>query len=290
MVDGAAYGSGDPGRVTWRVPPNIEPIGRRGSATGASDTFLLAPSDVTTSPDRQDLILVGTHHKTGTTWMLSLFEGFCAALGDRLHGGPQAELPRSARVFFQDHSRFDFASLDRAYRGLHVIRDPRDVLISGARYHARSAESWLHRRNWRLFGLTYQEAIRRRRSLCDAVAFEMDHAGGATIREMLAWDRTRPEFFEAKYEDLIVDRELTLFRRILSFLGYDPAVVPVLERIVRERSMYFGGRVADPTHVSDGRPEQWREVFDDRLRRRFFSRFGDALNRLGYETDDLWRR
>lgn len=273
--------------MTWRPPTIPGPVGRRGGERFA-DSLLGTPSDVVNSPDRPPLILVGTHHKTGTKWMLSLFEGFCDALGDRLHGGTQQALPPSARVFFQDHSRFDFASLGRAHRGLHVIRDPRDVLISGARYHARSAESWLHQRRLGLWGRTYQEAIRRRRSLRDAVAFEMDHAGGATIREMLAWDRGRPEFFEAKYEDLVGDRDFSLFRRILSFLGYEPADLPVLERIVRERSLFFGGRVDDPSHVSDGRPEQWRGVFDDRLRRRFLARFGDALERLGYRADGEW--
>jgi hypothetical protein len=243
---------------------------------------------VTTTCDTYPLILVGTHHKTGTKWMLQLFEGFCAALGDRLYVGPQDRLPPATRVFFQHHSRFDLAVLGGPYRGLHVIRDPRDVLISGARYHARASEPWLHRRHRRFWGLTYQEAIRWRRTLADAVLFEMDHAGAHTIREMLAWDRTRPEFFEAKYEDLVADRDLSLFRRLLPFLGYDAEQLPILEGIVRERSL-FGGRVSDPMHVSDGRPQQWREVFDERLRRRFRERFGDALERLGYEAGDGWR-
>jgi hypothetical protein len=243
---------------------------------------------MTTPGDTVPLILVGTHHKTGTKWMLRLFEDFCAALGEGFHGGPQDRMPAATRVFFQDHSRFDFAALGRPYRGLHLVRDPRDVLISGARYHARASESWLHERRLRFWGSTYQEAIRRRRSLRDAVLFEMDHAGAHTIREMLAWDRTRPEFFEARYEDLVEDGDLSLFRRLLLFLGYDEDVLPTLEDIIRERSL-FGGRVSDPAHVSDGRPRQWREVFDERLRRQFHQRFGDALERLGYEPGDEWQ-
>jgi hypothetical protein len=243
---------------------------------------------VKTTAETLPLILVGTHHKTGTKWMLQLFEGFCAALGERLHSGPQGQLPPATRVFFQDHSRFDFTTLGRPDPGLHLIRDPRDVLISGARYHARASEPWLHQRRRRFWGLTYQEAIRWRRSLGDAVLFEMDHAGGHTIRQMLEWDQTRPEFFEAKYEDLVEDRDLSLFRRLLLFLGYDADRLPILEAIIRKRSL-FGGTVSDPMHVSDGRPQQWREVFDDRLRRRFHERFGDALERLGYDPGDEWR-
>jgi len=243
---------------------------------------------MTTPSDDVPLILVGTHHKTGTAWMKRLFEGFCTALGERLHGGPQHQMPPDTRVFFQTHSRFDFAALGRPYRGLHLIRDPRDVLISGARYHARASESWLHVRHRRFLGLTYQEAIRRTRSLGDAVLFEMHNAGAHTIREMLAWDRSRPEFFEAKYEDLVEDRELVLFRRLLRFLGYDEAVLPILEEIIRKRSL-FGGQAKISEHVSDGRPRQWREVFDARLRRRFDERFGDALERLGYEPGEEWR-
>jgi len=45
----------------------------------------------------------------------------------------------------------------------------------------------------------------------------------------------------------------------------------------------------DPSHVSDGRPHQWREVFDERLHRRFHDRFGDALERLGHDPGDEWR-
>lgn len=241
------------------------------------------------SRPKGSLILVGTHHKTGTKWMLSVFEGISQALGERLHGGRQEDLPPDARVFFQDHSRFDFSGIPRGFRGLHVVRDPRDVLLSGARYHARSAEPWLHVRRLRHWGLTYQQAIRRRRGLADAIRFEMDHEGGATVREMLAWDRTRPEFFEAKYEDLVGDGDLVLFRQILLFLGYRAEDLPILERIVREKSL-FGGLVRDPGHVSDGRAGQWREIYDERLRQDFVDRFGDALDRLGYDADDSWRR
>ena len=195
-----------------------------------SGAYLGPSSDLNTRRDGRPLILVGTHHKTGTVWMRRLFEGFCAVLGERLHSGRQQDLPRSAHVFLQNHSRFDVAALGRSYRGLHVIRDPRDVLISAARYHARASESWLHVRRLRFWGLTYQEVIRRKRSLHEAILFEMDHAGRNAICEMLVWDRTRAEFCTAKYEDLIEDQsppleEAASIRRPESKCDYLRAVV-----------------------------------------------------------------
>lgn len=248
---------------------------------GARDRLLTDATAVCPPTPPPPLILVGTHHKTGSKWMRSLFDGFCSAVGERMHAGRQEDLPADARVWFEDHSRFALDRLGRPFRGLHVVRDPRDVLISGARYHARADEPWLLVRRWRFRGLTYREAIRRRKSFADAVLFEMDHAGGETIRDMLAWNRTHPDFLEVRYEDLVEDDDLALFRRILRFLGFAAAELPILEPIVRERSL-FGGRVHDPAHVSDGRAGQWREVFDDRLHRAFADRFGDALGRLGY--------
>ncbi|WP_254952603.1 hypothetical protein [Cyanobium sp. Cruz-8H5] len=196
-------------------------------------------------------------------------------------------MPADAHVFLQDHSRFVFSDLPRPYRGLHLIRDPRDVLISGAHYHGRSGEAWLHVRQARLLGRSYQQAIRGCRSLADAIAFEMRHEGGRTIREMLSWTYSNPLILEVKYEAIAGGEGMKCMADIFSFLGYSQDALPELLAIVRGVSIFRGG--ADCLgHVRDGRAKQWAQVFDERLKALFIGCFDDALIRLGYEVNHDW--
>lgn len=48
---------------------------------------------------------------------------------------------------------------DCSYRGLHLIRDPRDVILSGMHYHLRAPEKWLHDPEPDYGGLSYQEKL-----------------------------------------------------------------------------------------------------------------------------------
>lgn len=232
-------------------------------------------------------IMVGTHHKTGSSWMRNLFTAIGKAHSLRCFIGEQKDLPRCYDIFFQDHSRFDFKYSTGAYRGLHLIRDPRDIIISGAFYHQNSKESWLHKPMPILGGQTYQEALNRRETMADKILFEMEYAGKHTLGEMLSWNYANPHFFEAKYEEFIADVDLRVFRGIFAFLGFPDTEMDGLLEIAYANSL-FSGQVNDPSHVRSGQPQQWRDHFDEIHRRRFLELFGDALVRLGYEKDDAW--
>lgn len=234
-------------------------------------------------PKEAPLQLVGTHHKTGTVWMRDVFRQICEHRGTLFFSGRQRDAPAACAVIFEDHSKFDLAALAVPFRGLHMIRDPRDVITSGAFYHRHAAEKWLHRRQWR-FGLkSYRTAINACPTEEKALLFEMENAAGRTIRAMLDWDYTNPCFFEVRYEDLIQDETLEIFRRIFIFLGYEEAELPSLLEIVRQNSLFSGCR--NPHHVRSGKVAQWKEHFTPALRARFVELFGDALERLGYEAE-----
>ena len=227
------------------------------------------------------LILIGTHHKTGTKWLFDVFKQICEVKKVEFFNGPQRKAPKTCAVLFQDQSQFDLAALPGSFRGLHMIRDPRDVIVSGAFYHRHSHESWLKKRRW-CFGLrTYQEALNKCASDEAALRFEMEQAAGDTIRNMLAWNYTDPRFFEVRYEDLIQDESLELFRRIFTFLGYADIEMPELLRIAQNNSL-FSDRVSNPGHVRSGAPAQWTQHFTPALKARFTELYGDALERLGY--------
>ena len=112
-------------------------------------------------------ILIGTHHKTGTVWFSSIFQYICHYHSLNFYAGKQDGLPLQFDVFFQDHSVFDLDSIGVPFRGIHIIRDPRDVIISGSFHHQKSKEKWLHRPRENLQGLTYQQKINSYRNIDD---------------------------------------------------------------------------------------------------------------------------
>ncbi len=231
-------------------------------------------------------ILVGTHHRAGTMWIGGIFRKIARDLALEFFSGSQPDLPRNFDIFFQNHSVIDFSRLSFEYRGVHVIRDPRDVIVSGCFYHQKASERWLHVPREKFGGLTYQQKINALPSLDDQLMFEMEYHGDP-VRDMVAWSYTNPNFIEVRYEDLRADTSLTLFRRIFTFLGFPAEVIPRLLQIAYDNSL-FSGKVRNSVHVRSGDVGQWRRYFKPAHRARFLELFGDALITLGYEQNHDW--
>lgn len=232
-------------------------------------------------------VLVATHHKTGTKWMATIFKKISSKLGLRYYYGRQENLPEGVDIFFQDHSMFDFDRFHDSYRGLHLIRDPRDRIISGCFYHQKSDETWLKVKHKEFGGVSYQEKINGYESLDDRIFFEMEHSGKWTIQEMLAWDYGNPAFMEVKYEDLIGDGDLLLFHQIFTFLGFPGKHIPEILKISYDNSL-FSGKLSRSVHLRSGKVRQWEKYFTPEHKTRFMELFKDALIKLGYETGDEW--
>lgn len=242
------------------------------------------------------LIVVCTHHKTGSVWMANIFRAIKAQEKLQLHYKSQADLPAGADIFLQDHSKVDLAALQarfpkRGVRAVHVVRDPRDVVISGCFYHVKTVEKWANNPKKEYGGKSYRQAISALPTDHDKLLFEMDHTGGRTIREMLAWDyeSQKERCFEARYEELIVDRDLKLFKPMMEFLGFEGARLESALGFVREHSLFGGAAGSDPAdHIRSGEGRQWVNVFTPELKAAFKERFPDALQRLGYESKADW--
>ncbi|MFC6687598.1 sulfotransferase family protein [Jhaorihella thermophila] len=249
------------------------------------------------------ILCVGTHHKTGTVWMRRVWREIAQALDIPFQPVHRPEkwaekLPAQGRVIVPNWGgRFapDLWEREDA-RFLHVIRDPRDVLLSGARYHDSTSaptEKWLYRPDPKLGGKSYQQYMRSLARPEDKLAFEMQGMHLKTLTEMLAWPYGHARAFDIRYEDLIVDTDCTLFSKALRFMGFDEDEVETGARIFYENSI-FGGLADNPdegrtrTHVKSGKPAQWVTNLPVETAELYLRRHGADLIALGYETDETW--
>ena len=244
------------------------------------------------------IFCIATHHKTGTLWMRAVFAALAEAIGVPLHaaypGAGLHRVPEAGRVFLTSwSSAFQDALHDRPdARFLHVIRDPRDVLLSGMRYHLTctdAAEAEVLAPRDELDGRSYQEHLRALPDVDARLDFEMEGRHAQTLAEMLAWDYDRPNRIGTRYETLRADVDGAAFREHLRDLGLpEPEVALGVD--IFWRNALFGG-LADPAagparvarHVADGSVAQWRSSLPRDVARRYAERHGEALVALGYE-------
>ncbi|WP_333835063.1 hypothetical protein [Rubrimonas sp.] len=230
---------------------------------------------------------IGTFHKTGTVLWSTILRDLQRDVRLRVWWSSRARSPLLGwDIEFNDHASFRHA--DPSAPTLICVRDPRDVVLSAARYHVRADEPWLtmptHRYPgdyWPTLGATYREAINALPTIEERVVFEMDHSGGRTVRAMVAAKERHPDAMIVRLEDLMVDADLSLFRSCFRLLGLRDELMPAAAEAARRNSI-FGGVAEKRAHVQSGRAGVWREAFDDRLTAAFAERFGDAADRLGY--------
>ena len=241
-------------------------------------------------------IVVATHHKTGTVWMSTVFKAIARRLDANYvdfwsHYGRLDRVLKTPFILLNHNSTFSrhASELRREdVRILHLIRDPRDVLISAMHYHKRADEPWLHERVSGSKDAPYQQRLNSLATLHEQYLFELENATGSTIEAMLDWQYDKPNCLEVRYEDLWDDRSLTLWRHISSFLGFEGSEQDVSQECFWEHSLFGKASRANRRHARSGEVAQWKREFTPELARAFLYRFPDALQMLGYENDDQW--
>lgn len=256
---------------------------------------------------RGQLIMHCCHHKVGTVWFKDVLE----AVG-REYGLPFATVrpgvdPGDARILLDTHSRSDIAGLGADLRGSHMIRDPRDVVVSGYHYHLWTTEVWANtpvsrlgggaRERWSLRPLNdigdlsyreYLNSLPREEGMLQ----EIRRAATTTIRDMRAWNYHDPRFLEIRYEDIVRDEQAT-FRTLFRHYGFTEAAVERSVALAMKFSLSARPKSAAPevqekSHRRSGRPQQWASEFTDRHKDLFKELLGQDLIALGYETDLDW--
>lgn len=236
-----------------------------------------------TSVDDQVFRFVGTHHKVMTTYFSAVLR--LLGYGLRLpYEKNYSKMPStSARLVLAMHSKLELTEL-APYRGVHIMRDPRDMIVSGYHYHKWTHEAWARRPDQN--GVSYQQKLNDTDK--DSGLFqEIDHFIFFYRALLEDWDMNDPDTLEIAYEDLMgADRDqcyLNIFTH-LGFEGRDLDLAVDLMRLFEagSRSGLKSNKVSEKSHMRSGRSGQWKAELNDSHIAYIETELGPVLRKFGY--------
>jgi hypothetical protein len=164
-------------------------------------------------------------------------------------------------------SAIDAASPD--FRGLRVLRDPRQVLVS-AYFHHRDGHPTEGGPGWVWDKLAADRPILQKLPVEDGLLYELDNITASVLDDqVLAW-RPDSRILEARVEDINIDREAFLVQ---------------LKRHLELRSV---PDVDWGSTFSDSGAQDWSAHFTPKVTEIFKSRYGQALINMKYAEDFRW--
>lgn len=239
---------------------------------------------------QKKLIVHCCYHKVGTAWFIRVLRAIARHYGLQFQRCIQSDLKRDTDIFMEYMSRIEIGKLPN-YVGSHMIRDPRDMIISAYFYHLWTQEEWAHIPRQNLNNLTYQQHLNSLNQE-EGLLAEMQGTSYEVITEMAGWNYHDPNFFEFKYEDIMRD-EQAVFYQIFKHYQFNEDAINTCLNIAEKfsfnnKTKRRKGTVDAKSHLRSGKTGEWQELFNKDHKQKFKELFGDLLIRLGYETNNDW--
>ncbi|WP_414623151.1 sulfotransferase domain-containing protein [Calothrix sp. CCY 0018] len=171
--------------------------------------------------------------------------------------------------------------------GFHVIRDPRDMIVSGYFSHLYNhSERWPKMKVYR----NYLKTLDKEKGILAEMEFSSVY-----LYHIFSWDYHNPNILEKRFEDLIAN-PVEEFKQIFSHLQITPNLLSQedLHAIVEKHAFnrLSGGRKEGEedvySHYRRGLPGDWKNHFSSHHIEQFKKLFNPILIKTGYETDENW--
>jgi hypothetical protein len=242
-----------------------------------------------------EVIIHCCYHKVGTVWFGRVLREVAAHFGLSYGSGStyreirEFETLRNRKIFLDLGSHVQLDCLGN-YVGSHMIRDPRDLIVSGYFYHRWTNEPWANLPMAELRGRTYKEYLNEI-AKDEGLAAEIRRVA-FWVSHMAAWNYQNDRVFEIRYEDIIVDED-SVFEQLFRHYGFNENAVGKSMDIARKysvRKLKKAPKREDDqkSHIRSGRVGDWRDHFNPEQKALFKELYPGVLIKLGYEGSDEW--
>lgn len=229
------------------------------------------------------------HHKCATNWIRRLFRDLCTIKkwNYRVYKGRGKNLtfPRSdCYVYMYVNANSNCVTkMTSNSRGFHLIRDPRDALVS-------QYWSWknVHQNNNEMILNTRKKL--QKLNIEDGLIEILDVF--VMLQQLRDWSFNRyKNILEVKYENL-VENPYSQFQNIFNYLQIDISDQDFQDLVDRNSFQKITNRIPGEedynSHFRKGIAGDWKNYFTERVKYVFKERYGNELIRLGYEKNLDW--
>jgi Sulfotransferase domain len=268
------------------------------------------------------------HHKCATTWIESMIKQVCSELklnhcnvhNSKLFSEELARFVETNKIDFLSYTNADYNYVQqlKSFKGFHVVRDPRDIVVSAyfSHLYSHGTEEWTEL-------ISYREKLKnmpKDEGLLEEMKFRK-----RSFEMMGNWNYKLNNVMEIQMEKLIVD-PYNYFIKILNFLGIfneKPGLKDDLKKdFAKIQKRFFGqeifntssqkirleealtivylndfqkksggrskGKENIKSHYRKGVPQDWKNHFNETHIEFFKANYNDLLIKLGYESDNNW--
>lgn len=169
-------------------------------------------------------------------------------------------------------------------KGVHVFRDPRDLLVSAYYSHKYSHPIWPE--------LVSHRAALKQYDISKGLLLELDFSE-EYFKALREWDTSDRRFINIDMESMF-DAFYDQLKCIWYWLDCGTFNQKFINNIIDKFSFekVTGGRklgeVDDFSHYRKGVPGEWITHFSDYMKKVFKERYGDLIIKYGYEISNDW--
>ncbi len=237
-------------------------------------------------PNAVPLVYVVGYPKSGTTWAAQLVADYL-----RLPHPQHTIFPLGCPAVIQGH---DYISPNYPI-GVYVVRDGRDVMMSGF-HHLKSQflEGGGRKGHRRFF-----ESIDLEKPVSELLPSFIEYSVTQPFAGSRNWHQHVQSYFESKapnvhlvrYEDLIDQPEQALSSLMDGLTGSDVddrKIKEAVDRFSFTRQTSSKKKPSGASYLRKGKKGDWRSHFNRESAELFEQHFGESLRSANYETDGSW--
>lgn len=241
------------------------------------------------------LIIVASHHKAGSTYAKKCFYEIASVLKCDYHfygfdEAPEPLTPSNSKnkILCFSHARYEHiaATITRLtpehYRLVHIVRDPRTLIVSATKYHRDADEHWLSIQKSDYGNKSYQQYISSLPSYSYQLIFEMKNGSRGALEEMGKIHNSRLATITIKLEDISWDRSGLTHQQVSEHLVDDIFTKNTVKSILMKYSLF--SLPTPPRHARTMLSADTRAELKDDSLLLYYRMYGNLHSILGYEA------